>query len=80
LISLKWTFYGLSTAKPMYVAGANTGELLVVPIVNGYSIYLTYQIGAHLFSIWKTGESTWNKQSNLAGTVNTQQFFGSCSN
>jgi hypothetical protein len=79
-IPLKWTFYGLSTDKPMYVAGADAGEVLVVPIDNGYSIYLPYQIGAHLFSIWKTGESTWSKQSNLAGTVNTQQFLGSCSN
>jgi hypothetical protein len=77
---LKWTFYGLSTDKPMYVSGADAGEVLVVPIVNGYSIYLPYRIGAHSFSIWKTGESTWNKQSNLAGTVNTQQFLGSCSN
>jgi hypothetical protein len=79
-VPLKWTFYGLSTDKPMYVAGADSGDILVVPIDNGYSIYLPYQIGAHSFSIWKTGESIWNKQSNLVNTVNTQQFLGSCSN
>jgi hypothetical protein len=77
---LNWTFYNLSSDKPMYVAGADAGEVFVFPIDNGYSIYLPYQIGAHLFSIWKTGESTWNKQSNLVDRVNTQQFLGSCSN
>jgi hypothetical protein len=79
-VPLNWTFNGLASDKPMYVAGGDSDQILVVAIENGYSIYLPYQIGAHSFSIWKTGESTWNKQSNLAGTVNTQQFLGSCSN
>jgi hypothetical protein len=79
-VLLNWTFNGLTTDNPMYVAGGDSGDILVVLIENGYSIYLPYQIGANSFSVWKSGESTWNKQSNLAGVVNTQQFLGSCSN
>ncbi len=77
---LNWTFNGITSDKPTYIAGGYAGEISVVPIENGYSIFLPYKIGSNLLTIYKTGESTWNKQSNLFGVVNTQQYLGSCRN
>jgi hypothetical protein len=79
-VPLNWTFNGLNSDKSLYVSGGDTGQVLTVPIENGYSIYLPFGTGSHSFTIWKTGESIWNKQAKLAGVVNSQQYLGSCNN
>ena len=77
---LNWTFNSLTTKNSMYMSGGDTGEVIAIPIDDGVAAYLPYGIGTHTFTIWKTGESIWNKQSNFVGTINSQHYLGSCKN
>ncbi len=77
---MNWTFNSLSADSGMYISGGDSGEVMAITIENGMAIYIPYKIGTHTFTVWKTGESIWNKQSNLIGTVNSQQYLGNCKN
>jgi len=77
---LNWSFNSLASDKAMYISGGDTGEVIAIPIENGVAVYLPSKIGTHTFTVWKTGESIWNKQSNIVGIINSQHFLGSCKN
>jgi len=77
---LKWSFNGLKSKKAIFVSGGDSGSVITVSIENGVVIYLPYPVGTSTFTIWSTGESFWNKQANIMGTVYSQQFIGSCVN
>lgn len=77
---LKWTFNGLKSDKPMFISGGDVQEVVAIAVKGGFSIYSPYDSGAHSFTIWSSGESYWNKQSNLIGNINSQQYIGTCSN
>ena len=77
---LKWTFNGLKGEKPVFISGGDVQEVVATPLKGGYSIYSTYRSGAHSFTIWLSGESYWNKQSNLIGNTNSQHYIGVCTN
>ncbi|MGH1541267.1 MAG: hypothetical protein ACRBHB_12645 [Arenicella sp.] len=77
---LKWTFNGLRTDKPMFISGGDVKPVVAVEVNGGFSIYSPYASGAHSFTIWSSGESYWNKQSNLIGNIGSQQYIGTCTN
>tara|TARA_R110002072_G_scaffold277623_1_gene439355 strand:+ start:539 stop:931 length:393 start_codon:yes stop_codon:yes gene_type:complete len=77
---LNWTFNNLNTKSGMFMAGGDSGEVMALPVFGGMAIYIPDKAGSHSFTIWSTGESIWNKQNNLLGTVYSQQYFGSCIN
>ena len=79
-VPLNWSFNNLTTASGKYMSGGDSGEVMAIPISDGVAIYLPYSIGTHAFTIWTSGESIWNKQTNLRGLVYSQQFLGNCSN
>ena len=78
---LNWTFNGLLSEAPLFVAGGDTGAVFAVKIAEGIVIYLPDAVGTSTFSIWDTGESFWSKQTRLLGGVPySQHFLGSCVN
>jgi len=79
-IPLNWTFNGLLSTKPIFVSGGDTGKVIAIPIDNGVIIYLPFSHGTSAFTIWTTGESFWNKQSNVLGDIYSQQYIGTCEN
>lgn len=77
---LNWTFNNLTGEKPMFMSGGDSGEVFVVPLADLLIVYLPSPVGTHAFTIWKTGESFWNKQGAIFGTKRSQQFIGTCRN
>lgn len=77
---LNWTFNGLASKNPIFVSGGETGRVIAIPIETGIIIYLPSDVGTSTFTIWSSGESFWGKQTNLLGSVYSQQFIGSCEN
>lgn len=77
---LNWTFNGLSSEKPMFVSGGDTGSVFAMPMSEGVIIYIPHSTGTSVFTIWSTGESFWGKQSNIIGRAYSQQYIGSCQN
>lgn len=77
---LNWTFNGLLSKKPLFVAGGDSGDVIAIKMLQGVIIYLPDQIGTSTFTIWKSGESFWSKQSNILGAVYSQHYLGTCMN
>jgi hypothetical protein len=77
---LNWAFNNLSGKKPIYISGGDTGEVITIPLDLGVIIYLPDSTGTHTFTVWNNGQSFWAKQMNLLGTLNAQQYIGSCAN
>jgi hypothetical protein len=77
---LNWTFNGLLSKKSVFVAGGDSGDVIAIKMREGIIIYLPDQIGTSTFTIWNTGESFWGKQSNVLGSMYSQQYLGICVN
>jgi hypothetical protein len=77
---LNWAFNGLSSEKPVFVSGGDTGSVFAMPMNEGVIIYIPHPTGTSVFTIWSTGESFWGKQSNIVGRTYSQQYIGSCQN
>jgi hypothetical protein len=80
--ALEWNFFELLSPKAYFLAGGDTGSVIVHrhETSNGVSIWLKQGNGAHLFSIWPDGTAFWSKHNDVFGSKATQQFRGSCSN
>jgi hypothetical protein len=77
---LNWAFNNLSGKTPIYISGGDNGEVLTIPLELGVIIYIPSPIGTHTFTVWNNGQSFWAKQMNFIGTLNAQQYIGSCEN
>ena len=77
---LNWAFNNLSGKNPIYISGGDTGEVITIPLDLGVIIYLPVSTGTHTFTVWNNGQSFWAKQISLLGTLNAQQYIGSCAN
>jgi len=77
---LKWSFNGLLTENPQYMAGGDSERIFSVTINEGVAMYLPDLSGSHSFTVFKSGKSFWNKQWGIMGEISTQQYIGTCTN
>jgi hypothetical protein len=77
---LNWAFNNLSGETPIYISGGDSGQVITIPLDSGMIIYLPDAVGTHTFTVWNDGQSFWAKQINLIGSLNAQQYIGTCAN